>query len=99
MPRGGKREGSGAKPKWENGRTTVIRVPEALADDILDYARKLDKGLVTKSKAVDLSGISVPTIRRKKFVFLQDLVRLGYELYPLDIAGKVRAELNLSKRS
>lgn len=98
MPRGGKREGSGAKPKWRHGKTTVIRVPEALADDILDYARKLDKDLATKSKTVDLSGINVPEIRRKKFVFLQDLIRLGYEIHPLNIASSVRVEMNLSKK-
>ncbi|MBV5262225.1 hypothetical protein FLX56_27975 [Synechococcus moorigangaii CMS01] len=99
MPRGGKREGAGAKPKWKHGKTTVIRVPEALADNILDYANRLDKGLVTKSKTIDLSGVTIPTLRHKKFVFLQDLVRLGYEIYPLDIASKIREELKLSRRS
>lgn len=30
------------KPKWNNGSTRTIRVPVALADEILDYAHKLD---------------------------------------------------------
>jgi hypothetical protein len=31
------------KPKWYNGTTQTIRVPIALADQILDYAHKLDE--------------------------------------------------------
>ncbi len=102
MPRGGKREGSGAKPKWKHGKTTVIRVPESLADEILEYAKRLDEGksldLVTQSKLLNLSGINIPEIRHKRFVFLQDLIKLGYEVKPLDLASKVRQEMNLSKR-
>jgi DNA adenine methylase len=30
-------------PKWKSGATTVIRVPEKLASEILQYARKIDK--------------------------------------------------------
>jgi DNA adenine methylase len=29
-------------PKWKSGKTTVIRVPERIADDLLDIARRLD---------------------------------------------------------
>ncbi len=29
--------------KWNSGKTTVIRVPEQLADDLLDIARRLDQ--------------------------------------------------------
>jgi hypothetical protein len=46
MPRGGYREGSGGKPKWIHGKTKTIRVPEALADQILQYARELDEGKI-----------------------------------------------------
>jgi hypothetical protein len=31
------------KPKWYNGTTQTIRVPIALAAEILDYAHKLDE--------------------------------------------------------
>lgn len=31
------------RPKWNFGNTTVIRVPQALASDVLDYAHRLDK--------------------------------------------------------
>lgn len=44
MSKGGYREGSGAKPKWIKGKTTVIRVPEVLAEKILDVTKFLDKG-------------------------------------------------------
>lgn len=39
------------RPKWKTGPTTVIRVPSALAEHILEFARHLDggeKGLVAK---------------------------------------------------
>ena len=39
------------KPKWKSGKTTVIRVPEAIADEVLSVARQIDEG-----KAVTLSS-------------------------------------------
>lgn len=32
------------KPKWRSGPTQTIRVPIALADQILDYGHRLDSG-------------------------------------------------------
>jgi len=32
------------QPKWKHGQTTVIRVPVALVDQIMDYAHRLDNG-------------------------------------------------------
>jgi hypothetical protein len=43
MTRGGARSNSGAKGKWKHGKTKMIRVPEDLADQILEYAHKLDE--------------------------------------------------------
>lgn len=34
------------KPKWRSGNTQTIRVPIALADQILDYAHQLDEGMI-----------------------------------------------------
>lgn len=34
------------KPKWKSGDTRTIRVPIALADQILAYAHQLDEGIV-----------------------------------------------------
>ena len=56
MPRGGKRKGSGRKSTWKSGckfeDTKLIRVPKAIAPQILEIAHKLDSGesldLVTK---------------------------------------------------
>ena len=42
--RGGARPGGGRKSEWNNRPTTSIRVPEALAEKILEIARELDKG-------------------------------------------------------
>jgi hypothetical protein len=102
MAKGGKREGSGAKPKWKHGKTTVIRVPIAIADEILDFARKLDSGhdlmFNTQFYGLDLSLLNVPQIRNKRFVFLQDILKLGYEIYPLSLAEDVRKEINLNQQ-
>ena len=62
MPRGGYREKSGRKNTWASGckfkDTKLIRVPRAIADQVLTYAHRLDeKSLdsVTKSEMM-LSG-------------------------------------------
>lgn len=44
MTRGGKRDGAGGKSTWEHGKTKSIRVPIALAEEILQIARQLDQG-------------------------------------------------------
>jgi hypothetical protein len=97
MPRGGKREGSGPKSNWKNGKTKTIRVPISLADDILNIARRLDRQQPVRSsgftQVIDLSSINIPTLRGKSFVFLEDLMKLGYEIQPLHLAEKVRKQL------
>ena len=44
MSRGGARPNSGPPPSWKHGRTTTIRVPRALAVQIVQLARQLDEG-------------------------------------------------------
>lgn len=63
---GGSRPGAGNpefKPKWKSGKTTVIRVPEALADEVLAVARRIDEG-----DAVTLSsdGVTAETERLRE---------------------------------
>ncbi len=43
MPKGGRRSTTWA-PTWKSGKTTVIRVPEALEERLLEIARVLDDG-------------------------------------------------------
>lgn len=103
MPRGGKRPGAGVKPTWKNGKTKTIRVPIAIAEDVLKLAKELDeKGFIesdTESKVLDLSGLIAPEIRGRRFVFLDDLLRTGYEIHPLKLAELARATLRLSSQS
>ncbi len=40
-------------PKWNHGKTRTIRVPIALADEILDYAHQLDNGKATATQDQD----------------------------------------------
>lgn len=48
---GGSRERQRRKRKWQSpGETKTIRVPECLADAILNYAQKLDAGEDIESK-------------------------------------------------
>lgn len=61
---GGSRPGAGNpgfKPKWKSGKTTVIRVPEAIADEVLSVARQIDEDKpldsVTARKQVANEGL------------------------------------------
>lgn len=108
MPRGGHREGAGGKPTWISGKTKVIRVPEALADKLLELARILDEsGSVSvsavpdkpenglfKQKVIDLSGISIRQNQGAIAVHLEDLVRAGFEIHPPSLARIVQARID-----
>jgi hypothetical protein len=96
MSRGGKRIGAGNRFKWNFGKTKVIRVPEAIAEQVLEYAHFLDSGgissvthsigacydSVTQSKDVDLSGVLIRSHSNQPAVLLADLVRIGYRILP-----------------
>ena len=69
---GGKRAGSGQKPKWKMGETKPLRLPVALHDKVLEYARMLDESegnldFVTLSKDNDDSV----TLSRKLAGFIE----------------------------
>ena len=51
MPKGGVRKNAGARSKWKQGKTKMIRVPEVLADKILQYAHDLDEGAIIDTEA------------------------------------------------
>ena len=93
MPRGGYREGAGSKPKWKHGKTKVIRVPEVLADRVLEYARQLDQGKLEQQeikkivpveslKIIDLGGVSLKAIDGQMGVMLSSLIKKGYKITP-----------------
>jgi hypothetical protein len=94
MARGGRREGSGGRPSWKNGKTKPVRVPVVLADKILEIARVLDEeGLsdsVTESKILDLTGIAIYSSANGPVVRLTDLVRAGYEIQPERLARSLK---------
>ena len=98
MPRGGKRIGAGGKFKWNHGKTIVVRIPESIAEKVLDYARIIDSlnpapssvtqpknvcyDSVTGSKVIDLSGIVIRSHANQPAVLLADLINAGYEITP-----------------
>jgi hypothetical protein len=96
MVRGGARLNAGAKAKWKHGKTKTIRVPEVLVDQVIDYAKKLDDQQVSvfseSSKVLNLSGISVYMLSGKKFVYVSDLIKLGYDIKPHRLAIAVSME-------
>ena len=98
MARGGFREGSGGKPKWIHGKTTVIRIPEALSDEVLRIAKLLDEGKtvddVTKAKYLDLSGVLVRTVDGALAVFLEDLLKANFKIRPIELVDRVRKEID-----
>jgi hypothetical protein len=107
MTRGGAREGAGGKSTWNNGKTKTIRVPEALADQVLEYAKRLDKGAieplperaiepVTVSKVINLSGISIQIYNGKLVVYLEDLAKAGFDILPASLGVMFKAILRQS---
>jgi hypothetical protein len=95
MPRGGRRPGAGGKPAWRHGKTKTIRVPDVLAEKILQIARILDEEGIselegidesatteTASKVIDLSGVSIHAHQRGPAVYLTDLLKAGFEIKP-----------------
>lgn len=103
MPRGGEREGAGAKLKWKHGKTKQIRVPEALADKVLELTETLDNGYEvgrldildnsTDPKVINLAGLSIYKIKGELRVALKDLVNKGYQILPDNLANKVIDEI------
>jgi hypothetical protein len=61
MPRGGSRENSGRKPTWNLGETKAVRIPVAIADTILEIARRLDEGESPESIIIPKSDAPTPT--------------------------------------
>lgn len=57
MPRGGRRIGAGGRFKWNSGKTKVVRIPEALADQVIEFAVALDK----KTALVPVTSSSIST--------------------------------------
>ena len=109
MPRGGYRKNSGNKSGWKHGKTKVIRVPEVLADQILEYAKKLDLGILEEDKKeivipieslkiIDLSGISLTAINGQMGVMLPKLVEKGYRLVPDRLQQIVINSLKIKNR-
>lgn len=50
------------KPKWKSGETQTIRVPVALASQILEYAHQLDEGTIVSNPPADLNIQSLVSV-------------------------------------
>lgn len=52
---------------------------------------------VTRSKQVDLSGISIRSIDGRPAVFLDDMVDAGYKIRPFELLSRVRKFMDRSR--
>ena len=88
MARGGYRENAGRKSKWKHGKTTTIRVPSVLVDQILYLSYQLDEGslinpfIFQSQNVIDLSGIRLISVNGQMGVALSELTKKGYLLQP-----------------
>lgn len=77
---GGSRPGAGNKFKWNNGETKAVRIPIAIADQVLAVAKEIDSGKPTNNDCVTQSLVDI-----------EKLLATNQE-YSLEI-GKLKAEL------
>lgn len=75
MTRGGVRSNSGAKGKWKHGKTKSIRVPEELADQILEYAHKLDESanIESETESKTDSSLALDSVTELKILDLSGI--------------------------
>ena len=115
MARGGKRENAGSKPKWNHGRTVVVRIPESIVDKVLEYARAIDclnsssssvtksnsvcYDSVTESKVIDLAGIVIRSYANQPAVLLADLINAGFKITPERLTQSPSLQSALKKQS
>ena len=64
---------------------------ESEAESKTDSSLGLDS--VTESKVLDLSGISVATLKERTFVFLDNLLKSGYVIKPDALNDRVLTEI------
>lgn len=103
MPRGGSRVGAGGKSTWRTGRTKTVRVPEVLAERILQIARILDEegaleltggNTETRSKVIDLSGVSIHAHQRGPAIYLADLLKAGFQIRPERLVRSLKPKID-----
>jgi len=82
--RGGYREGAGRHYSWNHGETKSVRIPIALADRVVEIAKKLDRQEVIDydTNSIDLSKVKVYKLHGRDVVRLEDLRQLGVNIAP-----------------
>ena len=82
---------------WNSGKTKTIRVPEALAESVLEYARKLDADCLVTGNTADEQEIIVKAIaayielKRQSYHPNQHSQALDINTRPWDEMRKFRA--------
>lgn len=91
MPRGGRREKAGRKSTWTSGcrfeDTKLIRVPAAIASELLEIAHKLDSG-----EAIDLE-----TKSNNKIVTKSELIQKGKQIVLDESVVRVKDRASVRK--
>lgn len=78
---GGSRHGSGRPSKWRSGKCKAIKIPEAIADQVLEIARQIDIGADSDRTVVE------------KLHKLMEKVKAKEQGYRTNAAGKLFQEL------
>lgn len=78
---GGSRNGSGRPSKWRSGKCKAIKIPEAIADQVLEVARQIDIGEYGDRTVVE------------KLHKLMEKVKAKEQGYRTNAAGKLFQEL------
>lgn len=84
---GGARPGTGNpefKPKWKSGKTTVIRVPEAIADEVLAIARQIDEKEALQSRVTELEA-TLTVLRDSVEPLKRDIEKLKEQIKELNL--------------
>jgi len=97
MPRGGTRKGAGRPSTWASGcsfkDTKLIRVPNAIFDQVLELAHRLDKGEEIKGEEIDLDTKS---IKEENQGLKHKLVKCNLEMEKLRAINQEAQQLSLN---
>lgn len=80
------------KAKWYNGTTQTIRVPVVLADQILEYAHKLDES-ASQVNEVEISSSSVDTANSQQDNLTETLTQVIHLLEIISLADRFTKRL------
>lgn len=93
---GGQRRNAGRKPTWKSGPCKAVKLPHALVDDVLRYARQLDSGDARTADTSTSTAVTQATSQDMRWAQVSALLDKNQEQRRL--IEQLQAELALEKR-